>query len=246
MITEGSLLVVLIVNTPKYVKFLTFSPSVFAFRKTPWRYSMQSSRCKLACMNISAAYALGFSGSGLALFIIPAMMTLEAHQFSISILLWVRFSLWHDQFELGCAHLFGVPWWMSGICFSIMRCWKETAGSFIASAFLMQQGVSKFNRHVKWKVFLQFGKKGRNKREIEDFLSSIRSKISHTCMVYWDTFLLNFHSRGQQVEDHVSQWENLLWDTPSKGFERVWLCVQVPASVSCTSLPGWKPSWSLQ
>lgn len=37
MITEGSLLVVLIVNTPKYVKFLTFS--VFAFRKTAWRYS---------------------------------------------------------------------------------------------------------------------------------------------------------------------------------------------------------------
>lgn len=108
--------------------------------------------------------------------------------------------------------------------------------SFIESVFLMQQCVFEFNRHVQWEVFLQFGKKSWKKRGVEDFLSSIRIS-PNICMVYWDTFLLNSHSRGQQVEDHVSQWENLLWDTPSKGFERVWLYVQVPASASCT-LPG--------
>lgn len=35
------------------------------------------------------------------------------------------------------------------------------------------------------------------------------------------------------MEDHIFQWENLLPDTPSKWFERVWLYVQAPASASC-------------
>lgn len=171
-------------------------------------------------------------------------------------MLWWRWKPTSFQSPRCCKWGFPVAWavwaglcspvWCSmvnGIIFSTMRCWKETAVSIIASAFLMQQGVPKFNRHVKWEVFLWFEKKCWQKRGVEDFLSSTRSRVSpNTCMVYWDTFLLNFHSRGQQVEDHISQWENLLRDTPSKWFERVWLYVQVPANASCTSLPGWKPS----
>lgn len=156
----------------------------------------------------------------------------------------MRFSLWHDQLKLGYAHCLV----FSGECLVFVLAHevleRDCRRDFIASAFLMQQCVSKFNRDVKWEVFFQFRKKSWKKRGVEDFLSSIRSRISpNTCTIYWDTFLLNFHSRGQQVEDHVSLWENLLWDTPSKGFERVWLYVQVPASASCTSLPGWNPSW---
>lgn len=122
---------------------------------------------------------------------------------------------------------------------------KRQQKSFIASPFLMQQDVCKCNRHAQWEVVLQFGK-GWRKRGV-DFLSSSRNRLSHnTCMVYRDRFLLNFHARGQQVEDHISQWENLLWDTPSKWFERARLYVQVPASASSSSLLDWALSWSIQ
>lgn len=175
-------------------------------------------------------------------------MTLEAQELSVSFSSKWGFS--YNMASLSCV----VPCFavFHGECVLLVLApqssGKRQQKSFIASPFLMQQGVCKCNRHAKWEVFLQFGKKDWKKRgEWKGFLSSSRNRVSdNTCMVYWARFLLNFHARGQQAEDHVSQWENLLWDTPSKWFERVWLYVQVPASARCTSLLDWAPSWSLQ
>lgn len=142
----------------------------------------------------------------------------EDFSYGMSSLSWVvlSFSVFHGE----CV-LLVLATWSSG---------KRQQKSFIASPFLTQQGVCKCNRHTKWEVFLQFGKKGWRKRGEKDFLSSSRNRVSHkTGMVYWDRFLLNFQARGQQVEDHVSQWGK---PAVRHSFQVVWKGVVVRASPS--------------
>lgn len=131
----------------------------------------------------------------------------------------------------------------------IRKFWKKKkTQQKTLTACLSYAAVLVSKQTCKTRCISSISEKGRKKGGGgEDFLSSRRNEISHNAsMISPDEFLLNFHAIGQQVEDHISQWENLLWDTPSKWFERVWLYVHVPASTNCTSLLDWAPFWSLQ